>query len=485
MTILKTENDVLTDKEILDYINNYEINEIPKLNDLWEYYRGKNVKILTRKPPDPNNPDNHISVGYGRKIVTTFTGYAYRPGYITYKAAEKADELYTKAIKDNFKLNKEIIKTNRAGRNTAIFGVAYEIVYIDKDFIVDNNTVNIKAVPRFYSVDPRELILIYNFESEPKKKVAIRFYKIKDALYKVEVYYDDKIQLYDRIREENTVNKEWKLQLKEEYPNFFGEIPVVAYYFGDEMIGVIDPVITLIDAYDTLVTDSMNEFDRFAFAYLIMKRFGLTDQIKKQEPGMVENTLRLLKRRRIFEHLPVDADIKFLTKDIPDAFISFMSTLLRDQIHIQSHVPDFTSEKMSGASGIAIQRLLFDFENVVSSTEADFDVGLNDRIRLITAIIAKSDSTKKGTSDQISIAHKRNVPLNLKEFADTAVQMKTAGFSRKAIVGIMPDDIIPDKEAELAEQDKDAQALMPNLDEMYGNQNYDQNGNPINNNQGE
>ena len=141
-------------------------------------------------------------------------------------------------------------------------------------------------------------------------------------------------------------------------------LPVVAYYLGDERMGLIKPVIGLIDCYDMLISDSMNEFDRFANAYLIMKRFGITDPMKKKEPNAISAALQNLKKYRIMEHLDKDADIKFLTKDIPYGFIQFMTDLVKNQIHIQSHVPDFAVEKFSGASGIAIQRLLSYYETV-------------------------------------------------------------------------------------------------------------------------
>jgi hypothetical protein len=64
----------------------------------------------------------------------------------------------------------------------------------------------------------------------------------------------------------------------------------------------------------------------------------------------------------------------------------------------------------------------------------------------------------------ISISHKRNVPLNLLEFAQTATAMKAAGFSRYLVADMMPDDIIPDVDEELRRQDKDAEAMMPNLE---------------------
>jgi SPP1 family phage portal protein len=187
----------------------------------------------------------------------------------------------------------------------------------------------------------------------------------------------------------------------------------------------------------------------------------------------MSRSLKFLKRFRIFEHLPVDAEISFLTKDIPTGFIEFMANKIRDQIHIQSHVPDFTSEKMAGASGIAIQRLVFDFENMVSSVEADFDLGLLERIRLINLIYTKKRMLV-GTNDDFTISHKRNMPLNLKEFAETAKTMKEAGFSAWLCADIMPDDVIPDVQAELRRQKEEAEAMVGGIEDANFNEVIDE-----------
>jgi SPP1 family phage portal protein len=486
MKLLKTQKDSFTNDEILKAIAEYERNTVPELNDLWEYYKGANPKITARKPPDSNNPNNIIPVPYGRKIVTTFTGYAYRPRYITYKpniknavdieemedeTGEKIiapEESFMEELQKTFNLNNEHIKTSRSGRNMSIFGVAYELMYIDAVFSPQAG-VPLKAEPKFFNVDPRKLILYYDFSAEPKKKFAIYFYMIEPNWYKAVVYYRDRILQYDRKRDDN--HTEWALKLESEYPNFFDDVPVVAYYFGDDMLGVIRPVVPLIDANDILFSDSFNEFEKFSFAIMLMKKFGLTDPTKKKEPGMLSMALKLLKQRRIIEHIPEDATISYLTKDIPTAFIQYMAQQLRSQIHVQSHVPDFSDDRMAGASGIAIQRLLFDFENMVSSTEADFDLGLLERIRLINVIYSKTGKVT-GTFDMVTISHKRNIPLNLMEFAQTALTMKSAEFSSYLVADIMPDDIIPDVKVELARQKKEAEALMPDMSqyEMLGQQ---------------
>jgi SPP1 family phage portal protein len=491
MVLQKTSKEVLSTTDILKYIQDYETTIVPHLNDLWEYYKGKNVKILNRKTPDPNNPDNRIVVSYGRKIVVTYTGYAYRPKYITYKpnikketeeiendefsdgydsqgnrviVPDPIEKVFVNELQNIYNINNEHIKTNRAGRNSVIFGFAYEVCYIDSEIQPIDSTLPIKAIPRFFSVDPREMIVLYDFSPEPKIKIAIRFYQMEDKnSYKVEVYYKDHTEIYKRVRSDDY--GKWMLINEGSYYNYYDNVPVAAYYRGDEMQSIMENVLTIIDAHDVLFSDSMNEFDRFAFAYMIMKKFGLTDPIAKKDPTKTNWALKLLKQRRVFEHLDKDAEISFLTKDIPTEFIAHIGAQLREQIHIQSHVPDFTDKNMAGTSGIAIQKLTsYDFENIVSSDEADFDTGLYMRMSLMITIMKKLGIVD-GTTDMVLINHKRNVPLNNQEFAQTALLMQNGGFSRRAIVGIMPEEIIPDIEKEL-EYEKEEQEAMIGLENI-------------------
>lgn len=514
MQLYRTDKKEFSSAEILTIIKDYEQLEVPRLDKLWSYYQGKNTEILGRKlasdantlksssdsflnesrvSKNKNTPDNLVPVPYGRKIITTFTGYAFRPKYITYKPIELRQELeyelhrhstdlsigdvieddskippeLKKKIEDdkkfyvefskNCRLNNEHIRTARAGRNVGIFGLSYELLYLDS---MMDGKLNMKAEVRYITVDPRELILFYNYDSNPKKVSAIRYYGVTPTKYFVEVYYPTKIVKYVREKKEDT---EWTLKYEGSYPNYFKDIPVVAFYAGDEMLGLIEPVIPLIDAYDVLISDSMNEFDRFAHAYLILKRMSLVDPLKKKEPGAFSAALANLKRYRIFENLDKDADVKFLTKDIPHEYIQFMTNLVQKQIHTQSHVPDFAGEKFTGASGIAIQRLLFDFENVCSDIEADFDVALYERMRLI-AVIYKELGRANGDWSVINISHKRNSPLNLEEYAKTATLMKQAGFSSYLIADMMPDDVVPDVEEEIARQKLEKEDLFTDVE---------------------
>lgn len=449
-----TDKTELTEADIIDFIKMYEKDYTPKYDTLWAYFQGNNKAILDKKSPDPNNPDNRTPVPYAKKIITTFTGYAYRPRYITYKSD---NEQYAQALQATFDDNNEHIKTSMHGRNTGIYGVSYELLYIDGDN---------QALPKFAVVDPRQMILIYDNSIEPKKHSAIRYYKTATSddgdLYEVILYSKTGTDFYN-MKRDRSGNIE-SLTLTNSEPNYFGGLPVAAYYLGDQIQGLIEPVLPLIDDYDLLISDSMNEFDRFAHAYMRLVGMSLSGFANSKEPGAINRALKLIKRRRIFEQLPEKDAVTFLTKDIPTDYIKYMSELVREQIHNQSHVPDLNSGAFKdGISGVAVQRLMFDFENVVSTAEAEFDVGLMDRISLINSIYSKTGKPT-GEPNEVTISHKRNAPLNIKEFADTALVMKQAGFSDYLVADIMPDDIIPDVQAELDRQEEEAAAMMPDVE---------------------
>jgi len=463
MQKLRTEKDILTTDDILKYIDCYEREEVPKLDMLWDYYLGKNTAILKKPSIDQTNPDNRTPVSYGRKIITTFTGYAYRPHFTTYKSDNAA---YFKELQATFNENNEHIKTSLAGRNTGIFGLSYELLYLDKSKLTGKSEI------KFATIDPREMIVLYDTAIEPKKKIAIRYYPT-DAdrkKWKVFVYYAATVEEYNLDRD--AISK-GTLSFVASTTNFFKTPPVVAYYLGEEAQGIIEPVVKLIDDYDILISDSMNEFDRFSHAYMRLVGMSLGDAAKSSIPpnmdrnamGVVSWALNALKRRRVFEQLKEKDDVTFLTKDIPTDYIRFMAELIKEQIHIQSHVPDLGSSAFKdGVSGVAVQRLMFDFENVVSNAEAEFDTALYERIKIITDMYKTMERDNGGTFDQVTISHKRNAPLNLKEFADTALTMSQAGFSRYLIADIMPDDILPDVEEELKRQDEDKEMEPPDVE---------------------
>jgi SPP1 family phage portal protein len=82
-------------------------------------------------------------------------------------------------------------------------------------------------------------------------------------------------------------------------------VPIATYKNNEELIGDFEPVLSLIDAYDTMESDTVNDFDYFVDAYLAL--YGFTadaDDIVK----MKENRVLLMDQGTAAEWLIKNTD---------------------------------------------------------------------------------------------------------------------------------------------------------------------------------
>ena len=381
--------DRLTEEKIAEFVTTHRVS---RFLDNEKYYNGENPTIMKRVLPNVNAPNYKLPVSYARKIVRTVVGYMYKPGLITYNVE---DEVYKAALDEIFLLNNENTKTSAMGRQSSIQGVGYELHYTAGG-----------AVPYFAKVPVANMIVVYDYAIEPDIIAAIRHYRANREGQEVEVYYSDRVDYF--FLSDKSVNK--KLVAEGSEPHEYEQVPVVVYENNEEQIGDFEPIKPLIDAYDVLLSDSMNEFDRFAWAYLILKNMTTTDQDARE-----------VKYKKIIE-LFDDGDAKFLQKDIPSDYIQFMSEWIRKEIHKQSHVPDFTDTTLgTEMTGAAIDRLFYDFEFIAANKEDRFRDALKKRIELVNVIIRKGSLKSAAVeADDIEIIMDRNKPQMLKELGETA-----------------------------------------------------------------
>jgi SPP1 family phage portal protein len=426
--------EALTNKEIVGFISQFD--RVRFQNNL-EYNNGKNVTILSRQFKDIKAPHNNTPVSYARKIINTVVGYMYKPGLITYTSEnDKYFKVFTEAI---FPENNEELKSSDLGRQASIQGVGYELHYTDG------------TSPRFSKVAADEMIPVYDYAIEPKLIAAIRHYR-RGGEWKVEVYYVNRIDYF--TLKDSDLNKasfaENSLVLNDSKPHLYDGVPLVVFENNEERLGDFEPIRPLIDAYDVLVSDSLNEFDRFAWAYLLLK--GMQ---------MDKETADSVKQMRIFQNIPTDGEVAFLTKDVPFQFIDFMTGLVRKEIHKQSHVPDFT-EVMTGGplTGAALDRVLYDFELVAATKEALFKKGLFARIDLINSVLSKQNKLS-GERRDINIIMNRNKPTSLLELGDAMQRYNGVVSDKTLLENFAP--FVKNAQEEIDKRDEENAAKMPNL----------------------
>ena len=421
--MIKLSSDVILSTEnIKKLIDNHKQLNVPRLQKLEDYYLANN-SILQRQMMDPTKPNNKIANPYASYITNTLTGY-FIGEPITYSSL---DESIVKELNMIFEYNDEADENMELARACSIYGVGYELLYIDEEGSL-----------RFKKLDTKECIPIYDDTIENNLLYFIRYYLdkniIEDKTYMyIEVIDKEKITKYKA--NENGAN----MVMIEETPHYFGMVPVAIYKNNSEETGDFEKVISLIDAYDKLESDSLNDFEYFCDAYLALIGFTAdAEDVAK----MKENRVLLMDK---------DTDAKWLIKDEQDTTIENMKIRIDKDIHKFSNCPNLSDENFAAnSSGVAIKYKMVGTENLISTKERKFKKGLQQRLELIAAINALKTSGFDWRA--IDITFTRNLPANDAEIANVVNTLSNI-VSTETLLAQVP--FVEDVQAEMEKLDKE------------------------------
>lgn len=393
--MLKLSKDQQLSPELIKKIvNKHQTTVVDRMELLNKYYNTKNV-ILNRIQQDDSKPNNKVAHPYASYITDTLTGYFMGEGITYLGDDDKALEELTMILEYNDAQDEDM----ELAKDMSIFGMAIELQYIDED-----------GFTRIKRLDPRETVLVYDDTLDEDLLYCIRYYLCEDILtdkrfYRIEVYTKDNICTYTSDELINTLTP---VDVKQ---HFFGLVPVSVYYNNEETIGDFEPVISLIDAYDKMESDSLNDFEYFVDAYLCLT--GLMAE-SEDIKDMKQNRILLLDQ---------DSDAKWLIKDTNDTNIENVKSRIDSDIHKFSKVPDMSDEAFSGnASGVAIKYKTLPMENIVAIKERKFKKGLQRRIELIFNILGLKGSAYDWRGIEINFT--RNLPTNDLEIAQMVSTLK-------------------------------------------------------------
>lgn len=164
-------------------------------------------------------------------------------------------------------------------------------------------------------------------------------------------------------------------------------------------------MLTLIDAYNILQSDRINDKAQLADALLAVIGASLGD-----DEGEKTTTAKLIKEMKILE-LDEGGDAKYLTKQLNETEVEVLKKSIKDDIHEFSKVPCLTDENFVGnSSGVAMKYKLLGFEQLGKTKERYFKQGLRKRIKLISNV----EGTRAKTIDanSIDIVMKRSLPVD-------------------------------------------------------------------------
>ena len=395
-------------------INHFRLNEKPKLEKYKNYYDGIQA-ILNKSYVDASKPCNHSVINYCKNIADSYCGYLATPGYISYRSNNDI-----KDIMNILRYNDYQAEDAELLQDALIYGVAAELMYFDN-----------LGQTRFKLISPISCFGIYDDSLTGDLLYFVRFYKASQwddtDLFYVDVYSDFTIKHYQ------THGLGGNLELIEEEPHYFGQVPANILVMPDEK-SIFDCILSLQDSVNELVSAEIDDYSAFCDAYLAL--IGVDAEIE-DIAAMKENRVIIL---------PEGASASWITKNASDAQVENILKRLHESIYRIAQCPDFSSESFVGgvSSGIAIQYRLTGMETKAGKIEAIMKKALQRRVEIICSIA----SLKLGEDvyRDIEISFKRNIP------ADTAATIQLINslkgtVSDATLLGQL--DFITDVNAEL------------------------------------
>ena len=128
---------VLTTEIIKKLVEQHQSTVVPRLVKLENYYQGR-TDILQRQMADITKPNNKIVNPFANYITDMFVGY-FMGEPVSYKSNDKEALEELQLI---FNYNDEQDENAELANNASVYGVAYEMCYVDADGMVRFKKVN-------------------------------------------------------------------------------------------------------------------------------------------------------------------------------------------------------------------------------------------------------------------------------------------------------------------------------------------------------
>ena len=439
----------ITPQLIESVVTEFTREVLPRFNKLRRYYDGKSE--ITSRVRAPGLPNNRMMHAFARYITTMASGYlAGQP--IKYSVGEDGNAQALDVLTHTYDVCNIDSVDSELAKDASIYGKGVCICYMNGEGATR---------PMVATIDPRTAFVVYDDTVEHKAQFGVHMYKRKAAdggteIQMVDVYTEtERIEFVGR-------GAGGALNMSEEnVPHYFGGVPIVEFWNNADETGDFEPVISLIDAYDAIESDRVNDKQQFSDAILLLTGCVLDTNGEQDENGQPKDkrspAQKLLEEKTL--SLPdTDAKAEWLIKKGDEAGAEVLKNAIKTDIHKMSMVPDLTDENFAAnASGVAMRYKLLGFENLTITKERWFREGLKERLRLFANVLAVIGG-KKIDSDAVQITFTRALPVNETEVANMVAQLSGTVPERILLAQLPfvedPDEAVEQLKAEKEEEIK-------------------------------
>jgi len=393
------------------------------------YYDGDHaIKDRTRE----DAPNNKVVCNHAKDISDTATGY-FMGNPITYSNSGDADIEPLLVAFDNAGVD-DVDADNAL--DMSIFGLAYEYLYVKE------NETNIASK----NISPLSAFIVVDDSIEENELCGVYYYKKKNSV--TEQYSYVAVVTTHHYNYTLVIEDNGQAQAVTEEPteHHFGEPQIIEYLNNKEGIGDFEQQIPLIDAYNVLMSDRINDKEQFIDAVLVLYGALLGDD--EEEAAEAQNELR---KNKLLE-LPEDAKAEYLTRQMDEGGAETLRKAIKEDIYNFSHVPNFMDENFAGnTSGVAMEYKLLGLEMITKVKERQYKKGLRKRIRMYCNFLGMKNLLVEAGSIMASFS--RALPKNLQELAQIIANLN-GNVSAKTLLKLLPFVEDPDYEIEQVNEQK-------------------------------
>lgn len=405
------------------------LNDIIAYNDkfksryrkLSDYYMGKH-DILDRKKTE-SVMNNKVMINHARYITDTNVGYLLG-NQVDYQVNDDVD---IEPLLDTY--NRQVISDldSEIAKSLSIYGIQHEYIYVNEN-----------AEPKSCEIDNENAVVVYDDTVEHNKLFGVVYREIniknKRSYYETIVIDDKNITTYKLYKT--------KTEEIDSKPHMFGGVPLIEYKNNPEYLGDFENVITLIDAYNLLQSDRINDKEQLVDAIFCL--YGMDFDTKQAEQ---------LKESRMIANIPTDGKAEYLIKTLQEADVDILRKNIERDIHKISMTPNMSDENFVGnSSGVALRYKLLAFEQNIKNKSRYMEKGLKERFRLYNNFLSTNSKMEIVPLEEVDVIFTRNLPSNdfeisqminnLADFIDKETLISQLSFIKDA------KDIIEAKENE-------------------------------------
>lgn len=378
--------------ELLDeFIGKHKQEVTSREEKLYKAYIGHH-EILDAPKKAVYKPDNRLVCNFPKYSVDTMNGFFIgNPIKIDTDDEEVAEFVeFIDQYNDQDDNNAELSKI------CSIYGHGFEMYYADDDLNLCITYLN-----------PMEAFMIYDDSIVERPLYFVRRYKDYENNEWGSISNSYGVRHFSITGGIKWTDEDW-------ISHYFDGVPATEYIENGERLGLFEPVMSMVNAFNKALSEKANDVDYFADAYL--KILGVKVD--------AEDTQHI-RENRIINFEGEDASritVEFMNKPENDAAQENLLNRLETYIFLIGMVANISDENFGVSSGIALQYKLLAMHNLAKTKERKFTSGMNRRYK----ILFSHPKSKVPADSWVKLHYKftPNIPNNLLEEAQIAAQME-------------------------------------------------------------